>query len=358
MSFENPSLVLHTPGVSGSVTWESPSNLAIIKYWGKHGKQLPRNASLSLTLSESYSRTTINYTGKSDRGLQLEFTFEGKQKPEFEERIRKFLNTLFAYFPFLNQLALSIESRNSFPHSSGIASSASAMSALAMGLCSIENELFGSLSDKTEFLKKASFISRLGSGSASRSVYAEASIWGHVDGIPSSSDLYAIPWAHNIHSDFKTFRDTILIVSPEQKKVSSSAGHQLMEGNVFAQARYAQANERLMTLNHAMKEGDLSTFGKIAEDEAMTLHALMMCSEPSYMLIEPGSVSIMKKVRQFRESSKLPVYFSLDAGPNIHLLYPESIVNEVTELINEELVLYCTDKKIIFDLVGKGPKKI
>jgi diphosphomevalonate decarboxylase len=358
MSFENPSLVLHTPGASGSVAWRSPSNLAIVKYWGKHGNQLPRNPSLSLTLSESYTETKIDYRSKEGKGIELNFAFEGNPNKAFEYRIKTFLSSIVNYFPFINQLEFSIESKNSFPHSSGIASSASSMSALALGLCSIERDLFGSLDRESEFLKKASYISRLGSGSASRSVYSDAAIWGQIKGIGGSSDLFAIPWSHNIHKEFKTYKDAILIVSPEKKKVSSSAGHQLMEGNIYASARYEQAKKRLLILTEAMKEGDLATFGKISEDEALTLHALMMCSDPSYMLIEPGSVGIMKAVREFREQTKLPVYFSLDAGPNIHLLYPEAIEKDVEELIEEKLAHFCTDKRIIYDKVGSGPSKI
>jgi diphosphomevalonate decarboxylase len=332
--------------------------LAIVKYWGKHGNQLPRNPSLSLTLSESYTETKIDYRSKKGKGIELNFTFEGNPNNAFEERIKTFLSSITSNFPFLNQLALTIESKNSFPHSSGIASSASSMSALALALCNIERELFGSLDNETAFLKKASYISRLGSGSASRSVYSDAAIWGQIKGIGGSSDLFAIPWSHNIHKDFKTYRDAILIVSPEKKKVSSTAGHQLMEGNIYAPARYEQANRRLLVLAKAMKDGDLGTFGKITEDEALTLHALMMCSDPSYMLIEPGSVGIMKAVREYREQTKLPVFFSLDAGPNIHLLYPETIEKKVETLIKEKLLQFCTEGRVIYDKVGPGPSKI
>jgi diphosphomevalonate decarboxylase len=358
MIYENPSLVLHTPEVSGSVTWKSPSNLAIVKYWGKHGMQLPGNASLSLTLSKSCTETTVDYKSSQNPGkISLSFTFEGREEPAFEKRIKKFLESILEYFPFLTQLDLNVSSKNTFPHSSGIASSASSMSALSLALCELENQLFQSL-EKEKFYEKASFISRLGSGSASRSIFPVASVWGFHSQVEDSSDLFAIPWQNEVDPVFHTFRDSILIVSPRKKKVSSSAGHQLMDENVYAPSRYKQAYERMIHLVKAMKKGDIHTFGKISEDEALTLHALMMCSEPAYMLIEPGSVAIMKAVRAFREESDIPVYYSLDAGPNVHLLYPQSVEEKVRAFIDAQLLQYCFEGRVIHDKVGRGPMKI
>ncbi|MFZ4476046.1 MAG: diphosphomevalonate decarboxylase, partial [Saprospiraceae bacterium] len=119
-----------------------------------------------------------------------------------------------------------------------------------------------------------------------------------------------------------------------------------------------QARARLSTLLDAMKAGDLETFGKIAEDEALTLHALMMCSNPSYMLMQPGSISIIEKVRQYRAETGNPVYFSLDAGPNIHLLYPGDIVHEVRAFIDEQLLEHCENGYVQQDWVGEGPEEV
>lgn len=126
-------------------TWRSPSNIALVKYWGKHGIQLPRNSSISFTLSNAYSETSIEFTKKNtdNNKIEIDFLFEGKKNEAFQKRIEKFLNSIVSHFPFITSLNLQISSTNSFPHSTGIASSASAMSALALGLCSIENELTG-----------------------------------------------------------------------------------------------------------------------------------------------------------------------------------------------------------------------
>ncbi len=358
MVVKNQNLKINNKNTQGTVKWRCPSNLAIVKYWGKYGVQYPRNPSLSLTLEKAFTITNIDYRYKESGGISIDFLFEGKEKPAFARRIQRYLENIRSYFPFLENLHLIISSENSFPHSSGIASSASAMGALALCLCSIENDLFSTLDNEQEFFHKASYISRLGSGSASRSVYPYGAIWGIHRNIKDSSQEYAIPFGVEMHPIFQTFHDDILIVSGTEKSVSSSAGHTLMDNNPFATARYEQAKERMVELVACMRAGDLDDFGKIAEDEALTLHALMMCSQPSYMLIDPGSVAIMKKVRAFRKETHIPVYFSLDAGPNIHLLYPDSEKEKVKELIDGELIGHCHQQKIIRDHVGKGPQKL
>ena len=347
-------------GFSGSVSWRSPSNLAIIKYWGKHGVQLPGNASVSFTLSEAVTETSVTYKIKpADSDFpDIKFSFEGKPQPAFESRIKKFLYSIRdSYLPLLSALSLEIDSKNSFPHSSGIASSASAMSALALCLTDIEYQAKGITADEA-FYRKASEISRLGSGSACRSIYPYMALWGVHPDIPGSSDQYAIPFETEIHDVFKGFHDDILIISSAEKSVSSSAGHQLMNGNIYADTRYRQAGERMSALKNILQTGDVPAFGKISEDEALTLHALMMCSDPSYILMEENTLTAIRAIRQFRQDTGVQVYFSLDAGPNIHLLYPDSDKYKLSLFISEVLQPLCHNGRIIHDKAGKGPEKM
>ena len=344
-------------GFQGKVGWQSPSNIALVKYWGKKGKQIPQNPSISFTLSECCSETFISFE-KADR-LDFRFFFEGKENPAFGAKIEKFLLDYQAFFPFINQLALTVESRNTFPHSSGIASSASSMSAFVICLLDIESKLVGpSTGSGSLDLCKASYLSRLASGSAARSVYPKMALWGATDCYKDSSDEYAVSLADDIHSVFKTYRDSILIVSGEQKSVSSRAGHALMEGNPYAPARYAQANENIKNLLSALKSGDLDTFINITESEALQLHALMMCSNPSYILMKPNTLNLINEIREFRQETKIPLCFTLDAGPNVHLLYPESEAEKVEDYIKNVLADYCDRDRWIIDHVGEGPKKL
>ena len=336
----------------GKVGWQSPSNIALVKYWGKRGKQLPHNQSISFTLSECRSETFVTFE-KADR-FGFRFFFEGKENPAFGAKIEKFLLDNQMFFPFINQLHLMVESCNTFPHSSGIASSASSMSAFVMCLLDIENQIVVKQFD----FQKASYFSRLASGSAARSVYPKMALWGATPCFEGSSDEYAVPLENDIHPVFKTYRDSILIVSGETKSVSSRAGHGLMEGNPYAPARYARANENIENLLVALKSGDMDTFINITESEALQLHALMMCSNPSFILMKPNTLCIIEAVRNFRNETQIPLCFTLDAGPNVHLLYPESEAEKVENFIKSELITYCNQGRWIADHVGDGPKKL
>ena len=344
-------------GFQGKVGWASPSNIALVKYWGKKGKQLPQNPSISFTLSECRSETFISFEKADNFGFR--FFFEGEENLAFGAKIEKFLTENQVFFPFINHLHLTIESRNTFPHSSGIASSASSMSAFVMGLIEIERSLSPSKGRPIDSdLQKVSYFSRLASGSASRSVFPKMALWGTTPCFEGSSDEYALSLENDIHPVFKTFHDSILIVSGETKSVSSRAGHGLMEGNPYAPARYAQANENIKNLLTALKSGDLDPFIIITESEALQLHALMMCSNPSFILMKPNTLNIINEIRAFRNEIKIPLCFTLDAGPNVHLLYPDSEAEKVEHFIKDNLAAYCVDNKWIADRVGDGPKKL
>lgn len=342
-------------------TWRSPSNIALVKYWGKKsGVQIPANPSISFTLEHCYSETSVTLLKKEKKSkdIELRFYFDGKENIAFRLRMLKFFEAIIKDFPLLLDYSLLIHSTNSFPHSSGIASSASSMSALALVLCDLQQQLGGKKLSEDKFLQKASYYSRLGSGSAGRSVYPSIAQWGKTKVVKGSSDEYAVPFEKHLHKVFKNFQNTILIASSSEKKVSSRVGHSLMKTNPFAKTRYAQAEKNLKEIISALKTGDLEKFGAITEEEAMTLHALMMCSSPSFILMAPSTLSMIEKIRHFREVTKLPVYYTLDAGPNIHLLYPKNISQKVDAFIYAELEQHCEQGKMIHDNIGKGPKKI
>ena len=173
-----------------SFTWKTPSNIALVKYWGKTEPQIPKNASISFTLSNSHTITTIDFTKKSnseaDNNINFELFFEGKKKEDFKPKIAKFFERILEYCPYLTTYTMVIHSENSFPHSSGIASSASGMSAIAMCLMSLEKSLSRVELTDNFIRKKASFLARLGSGSASRSIEGPLVVWGQHPNIKGS----------------------------------------------------------------------------------------------------------------------------------------------------------------------------
>src|SRR5690554_1302680 len=184
---------------SGTASWLSPSNIALVKYWGKYGEQLPKNTSLSFTLSNCKTTTTLHYTKKEEGDFSFIIRLDGKDQPDFRPKIETFFKRIEVYLPFLRSYDFVIETSNSFPHSSGIASSASGMSALALCLLSIERELNPEMTD-ADFNEKASFLSRLGSGSASRSIEGPLVVWGEHTAIPGSSNLFATAYEGKVHA--------------------------------------------------------------------------------------------------------------------------------------------------------------
>lgn len=356
MSFFLPQDLLDSyESINGKVSWQSPSNIALIKYWGKRPVQIPANASISFTLSEASTITSVSYEPRTTEWV--DFSFEGTTEKSFADRIIKYLTSLLDIMPWLEKLSFKIESSNTFPHSSGIASSASSMSALALCLCDIERKIHHTEKDKSLFLKKASYVARLGSGSAARSLYPKLASWGTSSHLSKSSDEYATQ-VFGLDHIFDSFHDDIIIVSDAKKSVSSSAGHALMENNIFANSRYQQADLHMSILLKAMQEGDLVTFGKVVEDEALSLHALMMCSDPSYILMKPGTLEVIEKIRNFRKETNLPLFFTLDAGPNVHMIYPDIIKEQVDTFVTDHLVTIAHNGRIIKDHVGQGPVKI
>jgi diphosphomevalonate decarboxylase len=342
------------------VAWQSPSNIALVKYWGKKGFQIPANPSLSMTLSSSFTETSVEFIQSNTPGkISLEFFFEGEKNELFEGKIKKYFETISGELPFLKHFHFIIHSKNTFPHSAGIASSASAMSALALCLCSIEQILLeGRENQNDRFFKRASYFARIGSGSAARSVYGTLASWGETDLIDDSSDDYATQFSQVIHPVFDGFRDSILIVSKGEKEVSSRAGHALMNNHPYAEARYAQAVNNLKKLIHAIPRGDLNTFVEVVENEALSLHAMMMASSPGFLLFGGNTLAIIKEVVKFRKQSGVKVCFTLDAGPNVHLLYPEKNKEKVKQFIKEHLLKYCEGETVINDLMGPGPKRV
>jgi len=348
----------HTNVEHGIVKWESPSNIALVKYWGKKNDQIPANPSISFTLSHCKTITEVTFTKKDTKDFSFDVYFEGQQKYAFKPKIQTFFERIEAYMPFLRNYHFKIETSNTFPHSSGIASSASGMSALALCLMSIEEKLneqsvTSSGVEKSYFNQKASFLARLGSGSASRSIEGPLVVWGN-NNTTKGSDLFGIKYQDEVHPNFKNYQDTILLVDKGEKQVSSTVGHQLMHNHPFAEQRFTQAHENIAKLSDVLKHGDLKQFIAIVESEALTLHAMMMTSMPYFILMKPNTLNIINKIWQFRAETNLNLCFTLDAGANVHVLYPEAEKEAVQEFIKNKLAPFCQNQHYINDYTGSG----
>jgi hypothetical protein len=212
---------------------------------------MPANPSISFSLKACVSQTKVHFKPQSGGGVR--FSLSGQQNPDFQTRIEKFLNSVELHYPWLREYALDIASTNSFPHSSGIASSASGFAALALCVEQIDQHLRltaeqGSAAHHPEpsahlanahFLNRASQLARLGSGSACRSVYGGWVQWGMHPATPESRNEYAIAHQSAIHPVFTDYRDTILLIHKGVKQTGSTAGHKLMEGNPISTGKRA-----------------------------------------------------------------------------------------------------------------------
>lgn len=331
------------------VIWRCPSNIALVKYWGKKENQIPCNASLSMTLQNAYTEVALTLKKKDSSGVALEYLFDNKKNESFGKRVREFIEKNISSFPVADEYALHFDSSNSFPHSTGIASSASAFGAIALALLSSSGY------EQEDFLQRTSFLARLGSGSACRSLFGNYSLWGRLPGVENASDEYAIP-VTDFHPCFSDMRDAILIVDDAPKNVSSSKGHALMKGHLYAQNRFQQANTHCTRMLKVLQTGDFEEFIIIIEQEALALHAMMMTSKDAYLLMKPGTIHAIEMIKNFRKETNIPICFTLDAGPNVHVLYPAKDAQQVNAFLQS--ALQGAMKEIIYDRIGKGPEQI
>ncbi|MFV0540115.1 MAG: diphosphomevalonate/mevalonate 3,5-bisphosphate decarboxylase family protein [Aestuariibaculum sp.] len=344
---------------TGKVTWQSPSNIALIKYWGKKQGQIPANPSISFTLNQCKTITSLTFYEKENQtNFDFDVFFEGKENQAFKPKIETFFKRIEVFLPFLKCYKFIIETKNTFPHSSGIASSASGMSALALCLMSVERLLSGHKITKNHFNQKASFLARLGSGSACRSIEGDLIVWGDNNTVSGSNNLFGVKYPYPVHRHFKNYQDTILLVDKGEKTVSSTIGHNLMHEHPFAENRFEQAHKNMESLKPILENGDLKAFINLIESEALTLHAMMMASRPYFILMKPNTLEIINKIWAFRQVTGLHVGFTLDAGANVHVLYPKYEAEKIFEFIKNELVAYCENEQYICDEIGFGAEEI
>ena len=303
-------------------------NIAFIKYWGNQNDSLriPANSSLSMNLDGLETRTTVCFDSSME---QDQLILNGE--PVEGEALTRVITTLdqLRQLAEINTSAL-VRSENSFPTGTGIASSASAFAALALagatalGLCLSEREL--------------SQLARLGSGSASRSIPGGFVEWQAGTDHESS---FATSIADPEHWDLV---DYIVLISSQHKAVGSSHGHTLAATSPLQAARVADASHRLEICRKALLERDFPAFAEIVEQDSNLMHSVMMTSTPPLYFWKPGTLEIMSAVRKWREEGQ-QVCFTIDAGPNVHIICPgseaETVKRRLSSLVNNNSILKC-----------------
>ncbi|WP_226064059.1 diphosphomevalonate/mevalonate 3,5-bisphosphate decarboxylase family protein [Kaistella polysaccharea] len=332
------------------VTESCPSNIALIKYWGKYENQIPANPSISYTLDMCKTNTQMEFL--PDEKFSVQTFLSGKEEPKFAEKIEKYFKNIQEYLPWILNGKYIIKTENTFPHSSGIASSASGFGAIAKCLMRLDDTFTG-CNNEDFALKKASFLARLGSGSACRSIYDGLVVWGETEEVTGSSDFFAVKYPNDdVDEIFRSFNDWVLLIHEGEKSVSSTVGHGLMNTNPYAERRFQEAHENFSKIKTILRNGDLKSFIKLVEHEALTLHAMMMISDPAFILMKTGTLAVINKIWDFRKETDLPLFFTLDAGANVHLLFP---ANENEDLIQEfiikELLQHTQNNGVVKDVM-------
>ena len=278
-------------------------NIAFIKYWGncEPDTRVPANGSISMNLAGLESRTTVTFD-ESLAGDEL--MLQGEPPPAAAlARVGQFLDVvrrLAGIDAYAN-----VVSENNFPMGVGIASSASAFAALALassraaGLALSEIEL--------------SRLARLGSGSACRSVPGGFVEW-QVAGC--EEDSAAVSIASPEHWELV---DNVAIVDREHKRVGSTEGHTMAHTSPLQRARVDDAPRRLDICRRAILERDFEALAEIVELDSSMMHAVIMTSDPPLMYWNPVTLDIMRQVSAWRGEG-LPVCYTIDAGPNVHVI--------------------------------------
>ena len=335
---------------SQMVSASCPSNIALIKYWGKYERQIPANPSISYTLNNCKTNTSMEFV--ADEKFSVQTFLSGNEEKKFAEKIEKYFRNIEEFLPWILKGKYVIKTENTFPHSSGIASSASGFGAIAKCLMELDQQ-FSGLQDSDFKIRKASFLARLGSGSACRSLYDGLVVWGTTKEVEDSSDLYALQYPNDqIHEIFKHFNDWVLLIHEGEKSVSSTVGHSLMNTNPYAERRFQEAHENFAVLKEILKTGDMQNFIKLVEHEALTLHAMMMMSDPAFILMKTGTLAVINKIWDYRKETGLPLFFTLDAGANVHLLFPANSKEAIIkEFIVKELLQFTQNNGVVKDVM-------
>lgn len=288
------------------------SNIALVKYWGTvdEALRLPANGSISLTLDAATTTTTVRF----DPALRADaFTLDGRETGgEILARVSAHLDRMRALARM--NISANVESSNTFPTGAGIASSASGFAALtAAGAAALRLKLTP---------RQLSALARLGSGSACRSM-----VGGWAEWLPAArhEDSYAVQVAPPEHWDV---RDLVAVVSRERKTVSSAQGHILATSSPLFAARLREVETVLPEVRRAILARDFTALGALAEADALSIHAIMLTSRPSLIYWLPATLEVIHAVQAWRAEGA-PCYFTIDAGPNVHVLTPAAAAEEI-----------------------------
>jgi diphosphomevalonate decarboxylase len=298
------------------------SNIAFVKYWGNRDPRLniPANSSISMTLDGLHCVCAVEF----ERMDKDDILLVGEPAPEplaaavsdHLDRVRKLSG---------RPVPARVEIALNFPARCGLASSAALFAALSAAACA-------SAGLRLE-QKELSRLARRGSGSAARSVCAGFVEWRRGSGDAGSFSRTVFP------PDHWDLVDVVAIVDPTPKKASSGDGHRLATTSPLHKARVAAAERMLPLVKRCLKERKLDGLGPIIESDATMMHAVAGTSVPPVTYIRPGTVEVIEAVRRLRDEDRVKAWFTIDAGPNVHVLttrdHEAAVVNALDRVAGE-----------------------
>lgn len=308
-------------------TAKAPANIAFIKYWGKSDAalRLPLNDSLSMNMSGAYTVTTVEFSADYHKD---EVTLLGGEFSDHEvSRVIEGLNRIRGRVGVKHYAR--VVTKNTFPKGAGSAASASGFAALTLaGFASLGAHIPE---------KELTIFARLGSGSACRSIPDGFVVWEKGNDNETSYARSLFP------STYWDIRDVLVIVDKRMKKVSTTEGMETVTTSPHLSSRLAAVPARMAAIQQAMNEKNFVRFGEITEEDCLDMHRVMQTQNPPLFYWNEATERIMSAVKSWRNAS-LPVYFTIDAGPNVHLLCEGKDEARLLEMIKtlrgvEEVIL-------------------
>lgn len=287
------------------------TNIALIKYWGKKDAKLrlPLMSSLSMTLDAFYSETKIT---DCDENI---FTLNGEvQNDKSAGRVFNYLKMMQERFGVSGNLR--VDSVNHVPTAAGLASSSSAFAALSAAFA----DHYHLEVDKTELSRMA----RMGSGSASRSIFGGFAVWQKGDSDLSS---YAYPIDENPKMDLQLLA---IEINQNPKKISSTKGMEMSKSSPFYQTWLDRNDQEIADMEKAIKSSNFTKLGSLAELNASEMHSLTFTAQPGFTYFEPDTIKAIKLVESLRQNG-VECYYTIDAGPNVKVLCQLRNVQEITK---------------------------
>lgn len=318
----------------------APANIALIKYWGKENNQIPQNSSVSLTLGGFRAFTSVQVRGRFFPNDESNPRPIGSwqallpgcdtwEKPP--PRMEIWLQTLF--HSWAPEIRLRIESENNFPTACGVASSAAGFAALTGAIADLL-QLHKHFSNEELNLWLTEW-SRLGSGSATRSALL-------TDATPfvaweRQSCTASATYPVEVHSSLRELQHCLVVLDTQPKRVSSTAGHSAALSSPFHTLRLGAIPHTFAATLAALKSGDFDTLAGNSEADATAIHAIMHTSEPASRHLTEQNAALLAKFMHQRNQAGVAAFWTMDAGPNIHLLFLPAAAPFVRAFLEEQL---------------------